>query len=41
MTPATLPPPPAGPMTVEEFTAWAGRPENYDKKWGLEDGVPV
>ena len=32
---------PAGLMTAEEFYDWAGLPENADRKWELEDGVPV
>jgi Uma2 family endonuclease len=37
MTPAA----PAGLMTAEEFYDWASLPENADRKWELEDGVPV
>ena len=32
---------PAALMTAEEFFDWACRPENADRKWELEDGVPV
>jgi Uma2 family endonuclease len=32
---------PAGLMTAEEFYDWANRPENADRRWELEDGVPV
>lgn len=32
---------PAGLMTAEEFYEWACRPENADREWELEDGVPV
>ena len=30
-----------GLMTAEEFYDWAGLPENADRKWELDDGVPV
>lgn len=29
-----------GLMTAEEFFDWACRPENADRKWELDDGVP-
>jgi Uma2 family endonuclease len=32
---------PAGLMTAEEFYDWASRPENADRKWELDEGVPV
>lgn len=32
---------PAGLMTAEEFYDWACLPENADRKWELDDGVPV
>ncbi len=32
---------PAGLMTAEEFYDWACLPENADRKWELDDGIPV